>query len=99
MVRTLSSSAEVVGSIPAQGAKIPHGSRLNKKTLRMICINNMFKKKKKKELLWVLDCQGRSVLHKVGCVTLLCLPGYLKETEKAGKEYVFFKKVYISLHG
>ena len=31
MVRTLSSNAGVVGSIPGQGAKIPHGSQLKKR--------------------------------------------------------------------
>ena len=61
----------------------------------MVCINIL--KKKKKELLWVLDCQGRSVVHRVGYVTLLCLPGYLKEIEKAGKEYVL-KRMCIFLH-
>ena len=59
MVRTWLSSARGAGSIPGRGAKIPHASRPKKpkhktetilrKTLKMVHIKKILKKKKKKK--------------------------------------------------
>ena len=89
MVNTLPSNAGGAGSIPGQGAKIPHALRPKNQNIKQKQYCNKFNKdlkKKKKECLFQ-RLQGRNIIFMLIC--FMCFGKYRSLYQKKKKRVVW----------